>query len=101
MGVPAVDSQRIQDISVPRLASVGDLTVVDNDQLLIAHFPALRAIAGDIQVPWCRASLATNRNREPPGTFFVLSFLLLMLLVLVLLLLLLMFVVLVGLACSC
>lgn len=34
---------------MPHLVSVGDLTVIDNDQLPIAHFPQLRSVAGDVQ----------------------------------------------------
>ena len=37
---------------MPHLVSVGDLTVIDNDQLPIAHFPQLRSVAGDVQAHW-------------------------------------------------
>ena len=42
----------LEDISVPHLVSVGDLTVIDNDRLLVARFPRLRAVAGGVQVSY-------------------------------------------------
>jgi len=45
-------SSEIEDFRVPHLVSVGDLTVIDNDQLPIAHFPQLRSVAGDVQAHW-------------------------------------------------
>ena len=41
-----------EDISVPHLVSVGDLTVIDNDRLLVAQFPRLRAVAGGVKVSY-------------------------------------------------
>ena len=45
-------SSEIEDFRVPHLVSVGDLTVIDNDQLPLAHFPQLRSVAGDVQAHW-------------------------------------------------
>lgn len=60
-----VENGPTEDISVPHLVSVGDLTVIDNDRLLVARFPRLRAVAGGVQVSY------NNRLRSfiSPGTW--------------------------------
>lgn len=59
----------LEDFRVPHLVSVGDLTVIDNDQLPMAHFPQLSSVAGDVQVSYN----AKLRSFSSPGASSVAS----------------------------